>query len=93
MSSDNFLIAIPAKGRRIALYDVSASDPVLTNLDDLDSSEWHTVCHHVFANYADRKVGEALSAEEIEILADSYRKEVDVEYGTRLLNKAPIDDE
>ena len=93
MSSDNLLIAIPAKGRRIALYDVSASDAVLMNLDDLDHSEWHAVCHHVFANYSDRKVGEASTIEEIETMSNAYREEVEVEYDTRLFHKAPAEED
>lgn len=66
MSADNYLISIPAKGKRIALYLVSASDSGI-NLD----LPPHEYCKHIAQNYASDLQGTYDSDEDLKKAVDA----------------------
>lgn len=83
MSADNFLVTIPAKGNKIALYEVSASDAKI-DLEDVEIR--HEVCRHIHDQYADRLLDVFDDEVTIDAYAAQYMLENTVEYGLTYLH-------
>lgn len=84
MSSDNLLIAIPAKNGQVALYDVFLSDLGV----DLDGPH-HKVCAYIARTYARRRVGVYQDHAAMLAAAKQYRHETIVEYGLHDFSQPP----
>jgi len=80
MSADNFLVTIPAKGGKIALYEVSASDS-WTSLDN--PAERHIACRYIHDEYKDSLLGVFDDEAAVDAFAASYMQTHIVEYGLK----------
>lgn len=83
MSADNFLITIPAKNGKIALYDVSMSDENISS----DLGKKHKTCAYVALNYERSLIGVFDDETTLRKAMDSYEEEVVVEYGSIFLHR------
>ena len=83
MSADNFLITIPAKNGKIALYDVSMSDENISS----DLGKKHKTCAHVALNYERSLIGVFDDEATLRKAMDAYEEEVVVEYGSIFLHR------
>jgi hypothetical protein len=84
MSADNYLITIPAKGNKISLYLVNASD---SNID-LDGPP-HAYCKYISSNYANCFKGTYDGEEQLEKAVNASLSDpgLQIEYGVRYRHK------
>lgn len=78
MSSDNYLISIPAKGNKIALYLVSASDPHI-NLEGPP----HVYCNYIAKYCAESQLGQYANEEllSLDVKKLQFDPCLQIEYG------------
>lgn len=83
MSADNFLMTIPAKDGKIALYDVSMSDMDIS----IDPEKKHETCAYVASNYKNRFIGVYDDEKALRHAMELYEEDVVVEYGSVFLHR------
>ena len=77
MSADNCLLAIPARGGKVALYDVPVDETQRTG----EEAKTHAVCARVVLNYPHRRIGVYANRDDAESAGLAYRAQTVVEFG------------